>query len=50
MQPYVRPLPKEALAKGSMTLSKKDKVKLEKEGSGPKWPYGGGEIQRRKES
>ena len=30
VQPYVRPLPKEALAKGSMTLSKKDKAKLEK--------------------
>ena len=31
VQPYVRPLPKEALAKGSMTLSKKDKEKLERE-------------------
>jgi tRNA-dihydrouridine synthase 1 len=29
-QPYVRPLPKEALAKGSMTLSKKEKAELEK--------------------
>ena len=28
VQPYVRPLPKEALAKGSMTLSKKEKAKL----------------------
>ena len=30
-QPYVRPLLKEALAKGSLTMSKKDKRKLEKE-------------------
>ena len=29
-QPYVRPLPKEALEKGSMSLSKKDKKKLAK--------------------
>ena len=29
-QPYVRPLPKEALEKGSMQLSKKDKKKLAK--------------------
>ncbi|KAI9739252.1 MAG: hypothetical protein M1834_007465 [Cirrosporium novae-zelandiae] len=27
-QPYVRPMPKEALEKGSLTLSKKDKAKL----------------------
>jgi len=31
-QPYVRPLPKEALEKGSLTLSKKDKRKMEMEG------------------
>ena len=30
-QPYIRPLPKEALANGSMTVSKKDKLKLERE-------------------
>ncbi|KAF2138156.1 uncharacterized protein K452DRAFT_361612 [Aplosporella prunicola CBS 121167] len=30
-QAYVRPLPKEAVAKGSLTLSKKQKAKLEKE-------------------
>ncbi|MCJ1397540.1 hypothetical protein MMC11_000734 [Xylographa trunciseda] len=30
-QPYVRPLPKEALEKGSLTLSKKDKKKMEDE-------------------
>ncbi len=30
-QPYVRPLLKEALAKGSLTMSKKDKRKLEEE-------------------
>ena len=30
VQPYVRPLPKEALAKGSLTLSKKEKAALEK--------------------
>lgn len=29
VQPYVRPLPKEALAKGSITLSKKEKAALE---------------------
>jgi tRNA-dihydrouridine synthase 1 len=29
VQPYVRPLPKEALAKGSLTLSKKEKKALE---------------------
>ena len=28
VQPYVRPLPKEALAKGSLTLSKKDKARV----------------------
>ena len=32
VQPYVRPLPKEALAKGSLTLSKKEKAKLKAEG------------------
>jgi len=32
-QPYVRPLPKEALENGSMTLSKKEKERLEKEES-----------------
>ena len=30
-QPYVRPLPKEALEKGSLTLSKKDRKKWEEE-------------------
>jgi tRNA-dihydrouridine synthase 1 len=30
-QPYVRPLPKEAIEKGSMTLSKKERKRLEKE-------------------
>lgn len=30
-QPYVRPLPKEAMAKGSMQLSKKEKKRLEEE-------------------
>jgi tRNA-dihydrouridine synthase 1 len=30
-QPYVRPLPKEALEKGSMSLSKKEKRRLELE-------------------
>ncbi|KZF24008.1 FMN-linked oxidoreductase [Xylona heveae TC161] len=30
-QPYVRPLPKEAIEKGAMSLSKKDKAKLEKD-------------------
>lgn len=30
-QPYVRPVPKEALEKGSMQLSKKDRKKLEEE-------------------
>ena len=29
-QPYVRPLPKEAVEKGSLTLSRKEKAKLEK--------------------
>ena len=33
-QPYVRPLPKEALEKGSLTLSKKDRTKLEDESVG----------------
>ncbi|KAH6681596.1 dihydrouridine synthase-domain-containing protein [Halenospora varia] len=28
-QPYVRPLPKEALAKGSLTLSKKERARME---------------------
>jgi tRNA-dihydrouridine synthase 1 len=31
VQPYVRPLPKEALAKGSLTLSKKDRERIAKE-------------------
>lgn len=43
VQPYVRPLPKEALAKGSMTLSKKDKAKLEKEAA---VPSGHAEVER----
>ena len=30
-QPYVRPLPKEAMQKGSLTMSKKDKRKMEEE-------------------
>jgi tRNA-dihydrouridine synthase 1 len=30
-QPYVRPLPREALAKGSLQLSKKEKAKLEQQ-------------------
>ena len=30
-QPYVRPLPKEAMQKGSLTMSKKDRRKLEEE-------------------
>lgn len=30
-QPYVRPLPKEALEKGSLTMSKRDKRRLEEE-------------------
>lgn len=30
VQPYVRPLPKEALAKGSLTLSRKERAALEK--------------------
>lgn len=32
-QPYVRPLPNEAIAKGSLMLSKKEKARLEKEKS-----------------
>lgn len=31
VQPYVRPLPREALMNGSLTLSKKEKAKLEEE-------------------
>jgi len=38
VQPYVRPLPKEALAKGSLTLSKKEKAALEKSAAGVKGP------------
>ena len=30
-QPYIRPLPKEALAKGALMLSKKEKARLERE-------------------
>ena len=39
-QPYVRPLPKEALVKGSLTMSKKDKrmLELEREDEGTKRP------------
>ena len=43
VQPYVRPLPKEALAKGSMTLSKKDKAKLGKDAA---VPHGHTEAER----
>lgn len=32
-QPHVRPLPKEALEKGSLTMSKKDRKKLENDGA-----------------
>lgn len=32
VQPYVRPLPKEALAKGSLTLSRKERKKMEEAG------------------
>ena len=31
VQPYVRPLPREALAKGSLTLSKKERERIAKE-------------------
>ncbi|WYZ40598.1 hypothetical protein EsH8_IV_000939 [Colletotrichum jinshuiense] len=34
VQAIIRPLPKEAMAKGAVSLSKKDKAKLEKTGSG----------------
>lgn len=34
-QPYVRPLPKEALEKGSLTLGKKDRIKNDNLGSAP---------------
>ncbi|KAJ5038445.1 uncharacterized protein L3040_007305 [Drepanopeziza brunnea f. sp. 'multigermtubi'] len=34
VQPYVRPLPKEALAKGALTMSKKEREALEKKGEG----------------
>ncbi|KAF2845697.1 FMN-linked oxidoreductase [Plenodomus tracheiphilus IPT5] len=40
-QPYVRPLPKEALEKGSMTVSKKEKKRLEDEAA--RKEGGGGE-------
>ena len=44
VQPYVRPLPKEALAKGSLTLSKKDKAKMEREKAGV--PNGHTELEK----
>jgi len=36
VQPYVRPLPKEALAKGSLTLSKKERAKMDEEAQAKK--------------
>lgn len=49
-QPYVRPLPKEALQKGSLTLSKKEKKRLEEEqqlaGRAPSEPGGRVETER----
>jgi tRNA-dihydrouridine synthase 1 len=49
VQPYVRPLPKEALAKGSLTLSKKERAALEaaavKGEKGGKVPNGHVEMQ-----
>ncbi|KAH9210892.1 hypothetical protein DL95DRAFT_370373 [Leptodontidium sp. 2 PMI_412] len=55
VQPYVRPLPKEALAKGSLTLSKKEKealrrtgdpfADLEKIGVGVKGEGNGGHVE-----
>lgn len=48
VQPYVRPLPKEALAKGSMTLSKKDKAKLEKQGDNSDVDVLSGHTEREK--
>ena len=32
-QPYIRPLPDEALAKGALAVSKKDKKKMEEDGA-----------------
>lgn len=41
-QAYVRPLPREALEKGSLTLSKRERSKLEGEGEGKGKGEGGG--------
>ncbi|CAG8954556.1 hypothetical protein HYFRA_00004473 [Hymenoscyphus fraxineus] len=49
VQPYVRPLPKEALAKGALTLSKKEKEALEKS-KAEKAQNGGSEKRRRSRS
>jgi len=49
VQPYVRPLPREALAKGSLTLSKKEKARLVPEEQAKKWalvPEGHAEVEK----
>lgn len=43
-QPYVRPLPKEALEKGSLSLSKKEKKRLEEEKAAGMVP--GGKVEK----
>lgn len=49
VQPYVRPLPKEALANGSMTLSKKEKAMLEEQAAKAKKESGVPEGHTEKE-
>jgi tRNA-dihydrouridine synthase 1 len=44
-QPYVRPLPKEALEKGSMTVSKKEKKRMEEEKAAGLQP--GGRVEKK---
>jgi len=46
VQPYVRPLPKEALQKGSLTLSKKEKAKLESSVTALKDENGKGKVEK----
>lgn len=46
-QPYVRPLPKEAIEKGSMQLSKREKKRLEEEKAAGR--ESGGVVERRDE-
>lgn len=49
-QPYVRPLPKEAIEKGSMTVSKKERKRMEEEETKAVGLKVGGRVEEKSES